>query len=357
MPTANINIYDKRSLTNAVNKIKVLEPFLLNKFFKTKRQHSAETIDVEIIKSNANLAQFVSDGEGAKIIAKGKKDVKTVTIPRTYEKKIFTAKELADYQALIGNVYASPQERIRAANEMIVREVEDIKNRAVNRREELVCQILNTGKITISQDNIAFEIDFDFVTAALDSGGHIVTLAESYQWDDGVSKNIVEDCRKIKRAIMRRSGKNANVCILGEKAAEWFIADTGVKALLDNNNLRVGALDLTRANEKYGNYIGSFAGIEFYEYNQQYNLNGTLTDMISTNKAIFLPQEAAYDLHFGPVYRISANNQLDIITSEYLLEPKVDEDRTYLEWRLEQKSLPAISDPDTIVSMTVGPSA
>ena len=357
MPTANINIYDKRSLTNAVTKVKVLEPFLLNKFFKNKRQHAAESIDVEIIKSNANLAQFVSDGEGAKIIAKGTKDVKTVTVPRTYEKKVFTAKELADYQGLIGNVYASPQERVRAANDMVIREVQDLKNRVMNRREELVCQIMNTGKIAITQDNIAFELDFNFVTAALESGGHIVILAESYQWDDGASRNIVEDCRKIKRAIMRRSGKNADVCILGESAAEWFIADTTVKALLDNNNLRVGSLDLTTANEKYGNFIGKFAGIEFYEYNQQYNLSGTLTDMIAKNKAIFLPQDAAYDLHFGPSYRISANNQLEIITSEFLLEPKVDEDRTYLEWKLEQKSLPSISDPDTIVSMTVGPSA
>jgi hypothetical protein len=355
MPDGLINIYDKRSLTNAVRKVKVVQPFILDKFFTRKKQHSSEKIDVEITESKAKLAQFVNQDEGAKLIGKKTKSVKTITVPRTFEKKVWTAQELADYKALIGNVYASKEERQRAANEMVADEVADLKDRIMNRREEMACQILNTGKISIAQEGIGFELDFGFKTDTLENGGHIVTLAEAYQWDDGASKNIINDVRSVKTAIQRRSGKTVDTCILGEDAAKWFIADTAVKSALDNLNYKVGMIDLNKANEQYGIYIGRFMGIDFFEYNQQYDVDGVTTDLINPKKAIFLPSNADYDLHFGPIYRISESGDLNIITSEFLLEPKVNEEKTFLEWKIEQKSLPAIGDSDIIVSMTVCP--
>ncbi|ROL58650.1 hypothetical protein D9V86_11710, partial [Bacteroidetes/Chlorobi group bacterium ChocPot_Mid] len=77
--TTNINIYDKRSLTNAVKKVKTVEPFVLNRFFKRQKPHSSEKIDIEIIESQAKLAQFVNDEEGALLVGKKTKSVKTIT--------------------------------------------------------------------------------------------------------------------------------------------------------------------------------------------------------------------------------------------------------------------------------------
>ncbi len=355
--TTNINIYDKRSLTNAVKKIKVVEPFVLNKYFKRQKPHSSNKIDVEIIESQAKLAQFVNDGEGAMLIGKRTKSVKTVTIPRTFEKKVWTTQELADYKALIGDVYAPAPDRARAANEFVLDEISDLKDRVMNRREQMACSILNSGVITIDQDNIDFTLDFDFVTGTLEAGGHIITLAADDQWDDGTTKDILDDIRSFKRAIMQRSHKNADTCLLGENAAKAFVQDSDVMAALDNLNYKVGQIDLNQQNEQFGIYIGRFMGIDFWEYNQQYtDSDGNATDIIDKHKAIFFPSTGRYDLHIGPIYRINKSNEFEIIQSEFLLEPKVDDDGTYLEWKLEQKSLPAIVEADLVISANVVPS-
>jgi len=354
--TANINIYDKRSLTNAVKKIKVVEPFVLNRFFKREKPHSSDKIDIEIIESQAKLAQFVQPEGPAKLIGKKTKDVKTLTIPRTYEKKVWTSQEMADYKSLIGEVYAPAPDRARAANEMVLDEISDLKERVMNRREQMACAILNSGVITIDQDNIDFTVDFGFVSDTLENGGHIITLAEADQWDDGATKDVLDDIRSFKRAIMRRSHKNADVCLLGENAAKAFIADSKVMAALDNLNYKVGQIDLTAKNEKFGIYIGRFQGIDFWEYNQQYiNSAGTAVDIIEKHKAIFFPSDGRYDLHFGPVYRIRKSGSFEIISSEFLLEPFVNDEETVLEWKLEQKSLPAIAEADLVISANVVP--
>jgi hypothetical protein len=352
-----INIYDKRSLTNAVKKIKVLEPFLLNKFFKRKKQHTAETIDFEIIKSDAKLALFANKDAPAHLIGKKSKDLKHFTIPRTYETKVWTAQELADYKALIGNIYASAAERVASANEFVADEITNLKERVYNRREEMACQILNTGKVSISQDDIEFELDFGFTTDTLDNGGHIVVLGDGYQWDDGTSKNILNDIRAAKTAMMRRVRKNVTACILGEDAAKAFINDSTIKSLLDNQNLAVGRMDLNQANQPQGTYLGKILGVEFWEYNQQYtDSSGDDQDLISANKAIFLPSDIDGELETGPIYRIDKNTgNIKIITQEFLLEPFVDNKGTILTWDLEQKSTPTIRDADNVISMTVVP--
>ncbi|ROL57996.1 hypothetical protein D9V86_12000, partial [Bacteroidetes/Chlorobi group bacterium ChocPot_Mid] len=123
-----------------------------------------------------------------------------------------------------------------------------------------------------------------------------------------------------------------------------------------NLNYKVGQLDLNAANEKFGIYIGRFMGIDFWEYNQQYvDSDGNTQDIIDKHKAIFFPSEGRYDLHFGPIYRIRKSTDFEVISSEFLLEPKVNDDETYLEWRLEQKSLPAIAEPDLVISANVVP--
>ena len=157
--SALIDMFEARSLTNAINRAKVIEPFVLNTFFKNKQYHAADKIDIEIMTGSDKLAQFVNQHEGAIQIKKASKIVKTLSLPRTFEKKLFTALELANYKS-IGNIYVtSPEERTRLANQMILQELEELKNRIIRRREQMACEALSIGKLTVSQDNIDFSVD------------------------------------------------------------------------------------------------------------------------------------------------------------------------------------------------------
>lgn len=102
--SALIDMFESRSLTNAINRVQMVEPFILNTLFKTKQYHASDKIDIEIITGSDKLAKFVNPHEGAQLIKKLSRSVKTLTLPRTFEKKVFTAIELANYKS-IGNIY------------------------------------------------------------------------------------------------------------------------------------------------------------------------------------------------------------------------------------------------------------
>jgi len=113
------NASQTQSETNAINRAKVIEPFVLNTLFKNRQFHAADKIDIEITIGSDKLAQFVNQHEGALPIKKLSKVVKTLSLPRTFEKKLFTALELANYKS-VGNIYVtSPEERTNLANQMI----------------------------------------------------------------------------------------------------------------------------------------------------------------------------------------------------------------------------------------------
>lgn len=346
--SALIDMFEARSLTNAINRAKVVEPFVLNTFFKNRQFHAADKIDIEIITGSDKLAQFVNQHEGALPIKKLSKTIKTLSLPRTFEKKLFTALELANYKS-VGNIYvSSPEERTRLANQMILQELEELKNRIIRRREQMACEGISTGKIVVSQDNIDFSVDFEF-----QNNVHLVSLTTTAKWSETTAKPLL-NMRNWKRDIMKRCGVNADILILGSEAADAFIAHESIKKELDTNNNRVGVLDLTQSATATGMFIGRIMGMDIYEYNQQYTTpDNTTTDMINSKKAIMVASKSpGFRVHFGPIYRIE-NGNLKIYQNELLVETNTNQDKTALDWKVEQKSLPTIHEPNAIISATV----
>jgi hypothetical protein len=346
--SALIDMFEARSLTNAINRAKVIEPFVLNTFFKATQYHAADKIDIEIISGSDKLAQFVNQHEGALPIKKLSKVVKTLSLPRTFEKKIFTALELANYKS-IGNIYVtSPDDRTRIANQMILQELEELKSRIIRRREQMACEALSTGKVIVSQDNIDFSVDFEY-----QSNVQLVTLGSTAKWSETTSKPLV-NLRNWRRDIMKRCGINADILILGSDASDAFVSNDSVKKELDTINNRVGVMDLTQNPTRTGMFIGRIMGVDIYEYNQQYTKpDETTADMIDPKKAIMVAsQSPGFRVHYGPIYRIESGN-LKIYQNELLVETNTNVDKTALDWKVEQKSLPTIHEPNAIISATV----
>lgn len=152
---------------------------------------------------------------------------------------------------------------------------------------------------------------------------------------------------------MKRSGINADVCLLGSAAAEAFIGNADVREALETNNFKVGALDLTVAPVTGAFYLGRINGIEFYEVTQQYvDDSGTTTDMLATDRAVLVASNAPFRVHLGPSYRIE-NQKAVAMMGEYFLEVDSESGSRFLQWNCEQKSLPTIHDPGAVISAKV----
>lgn len=345
-----VNLYDSRSLSRAINKVVATEPFVLNRIFGTKENHDADKIDIETVEGSSKVAQFVgTDEPNPRPTTKTVKTIQTVTIPRTYESKIFTVQQLRDFGAL-GGVYATAEERAQYQAMKVAQELTDLKERVLRLREKMAVDAIATGAFSVDQDNIAFSISYGFVNTT-----HLITLTGDDLWSASTTSDPIKNMKSWKRLIMQRSYQNAGIMLLGTSAAEYFLSHSGVTTQLDANNKRIGAVDLNSDGTVAATYLGKIMGVEIWEYVQQYkNAAGTVTDMFPVDRAVLVATGGGTNrLHIGPVERIANNGGIQTYNGEFLLEVDPRSTNTMLQWNCEQKSLPAIHDPGAVISAKV----
>jgi len=342
-----VYLYDNRALTAAVNKLNVPEPFVINNIFKRKEVHNSDKIDIEIFNGSEKIAKPTSRGATQPLsIANQSKTVKTISLLRTWESKIFDAHELADMNT-IGAIYGNDADKRLAQADAVNRELADLKNRVLRLREKLACEALATGKISVSTDNMDVEYDFEFVATK-----QLVTLTGAELWTASTAKPL-KNLHAWKRDVMKRSGVAVKFLLLGTAAADAFVSNADVAAALDTNNKKVGTLDLTGEAGIGATYIGRVAGIDVYEYSQQYvDEAGVAVDMIAADRAVAVGSTDHFRLHSGPAYRIE-NGVAVPKYAEYYLEIDDKSGSQSLQWNLEQKSIPAIHDPGAVISAKV----
>lgn len=342
-----IDVFDWRSLTEAVNKIAPANTFLINNIFTNVVNHASEKIDIEIISGKKKLAKFVNKGEEPQVVGKTDVMAKTITLPRIYEAKVFSADELAAMKDL-GNFYVGNAEDVVVSSEKRkLVEIADLDDRLNRRIEQMGAVALSQGKITVSQPNLNFEIDFEF-----EDGTHLKTLTGTDKWDQSTA-NIMKDIRNWARQIYNLSGKNATMCLLGTNASQLFINNSKVQTVFNNWNYITGKLDLTQPAQSGAYYLGRAWGMDFYEYSLPYvDDDGNEQEAFGQNRVVLLAVDSNFRLHYGPIFRIDDSGTLTI-TNNKAMFANLNERKTVLEWSLESKPLPAVHNPDQVISVQV----
>lgn len=349
----SISIFDTRNMTGVVNRVKVVEPFLYNMLYSGRSEfHVNGTVDFEISTNEPKLSQFVRDFGPALQVKKGSKEFKTIRIPRTYEEKVFEIQELLNYQSLTKPVYGNTVADIsKMANDYVMKEVLELKNRVYRLKEKMVCDGLALGGISVAQDNVAFNIDFGFDSTP--ATGNILTNESADKWTASTA-NIKSQFDSWARYIMVNTGNNPDTIILTPTAASAFLANAKVLAALDTRNYQVGTLNLTGKMAKTGRRLGNIYGYEIYEYNQMYmDNNGVMQPFIPEGKAImFDSTNTGFRDHYAPAARI-INGNVQLFQDPFYLESETNREKTALSWKLDQKSLPTIHEPKAVVSVIV----
>jgi len=341
-----VNLYDSASLTEAVNLLKVPEPFVLKNIFKTIVPNDTDTILFEEYSGSDEIAQFVHlDDPSPTSVKKTTRKAKSFQLPRTFENKVFTPQELSKINA-IGQIFADENVRLEEQQKAVARELEELKNRVIRRREQMACAAIATGKITVSQGNIDFEYDFDF-----EATKQLVTYTSTALWTNAASSPIA-NINEWKKKIAKRSGVAVRHILLGTSAAEAFLKHAEIQKALDTNNYKMGQLDLTNDATGSATLLGRIAGVNIWEYSQQYTAGGSSQEMIAVDRAIAVGDSPHFKLHYGPAYRIENGVAVPIISDMYL-EVDPSSDNRGLQWNLEQKSLPVVHDKGCVISVKV----
>lgn len=344
-----LDITKSYALTQTINKIQKFEPFALNMAFKKRKFHPESTIKLTQKERGAGLALFIQGaGQEPHNVGKAKRTLATIELPETGEKKVFTVKELEEYEELKKHF----QDQL---NDWVADELSDLKERVMRRREWMACAGLVSGGFTTQDIDGAANItvEYGFTSGALTNGHHIITLTGDKKWSDA-NADILKNIREYKSATMDKCGKPVDICFLGAAAADAFLNSVSLKDNLHNQNNRVGQLDQTQSPQIGGNYLGSIGGVKFYEYHQTYKIGDTKYNLIPDNKAVFFVSNGSNNiLHTAAKSYMKENGALAKAGSDIFVKPVVDPKNDIMEWRVYNLSLPVIHDPDEILSVTV----
>jgi len=329
-----------RSLTEAVRNIQIPGKMLLEKVFKRTRKFTTNQIDVDIILGNKKLAPFVSPIEGGTVVTKLGRSIKSVTAPRIRPKVQLNPADFNE-RAAGSSVYVSAEDRDKFKKEKIALEQLNLKNQCLRRIHWMCAQAL-TGKITVNQENVAFEVDFKVP----DANKPVLVSDENgaFKWD-GADAQILKNIRAWKR-LGANAGHNLRLGISTPSVTDAMLANDEIKKLLDLRNANIGQITLDGMD-----YIGRISGVDIFEFSEEYiDETGVSHPMLPDGTFTMLDPDARFDMNYGAVQDIEAGG--DVVT-DFFSKSWTEKDPSALWLLVETDPLPTVNEPGALVHATV----
>jgi Phage major capsid protein E len=338
-------LYSTADLTEAAIKLNVPGTWVLKNVFSKKEMKTSRVIDAVTITNSKRSAPFVSiDAEEAKATKKRSMQPIHLSIPRSWEAKIWTMEELEEI-SLIGQRYSKQSERDKEVARRIAEEIEDMKQNTIRASVILGWQLLNTGKIAWSTDEANFKMDFKF---------GVKQTEEALTGDDLWTAAASNPAEKINE--IRKKAPGIDTMILGSTAAKAWRNNVNVRKDLENKGLIVGSVDFTKTinGEDVYELSSNWMGLKVYESLQSWeDYKGNTKNMVDDTRAIFINSKKKQKRYYAPIKRLNQANKLGVKTfnQEMLLESEII--RHKLQWSLESNCLPAIYDKEGIYTLEV----
>lgn len=277
-----ISMYETRKMLEMLQQR--LEPtmFLKKMFFSNTVQFETKVVDIDIWKGQRRIAPFVSSKVKGKLVERIGFTTHSYEPPYIKIKSLATADDGMD--RLPGEtVYSSnggPEERVR---KLLAGDLVDMEEQIL-RREELMCaDVLDDGILTVVGEGIELTIDF------LMPSDNKITLTGPALWSALSTANPYNDLRKWKRQIAQKTGRNADVVVLGQDVIENFLNNAIIKEKVALYNQNYGRLDPKMLPEGVTHYI-TFPefGLSVYSY------DGLYLDLDTSIEKSYMPRHKVW---------------------------------------------------------------
>lgn len=258
-----MDIFDTRTMLEAVEQMPSARRFLLNTFFNgvSPVTFPTKTVDIDIIKGKRKMAPFVHPRLPGSLSLRDGFTTSTYTPPYIQPKRETTA-ELVLKRAAGDNPFASRTPLERAA-QLLGKDLRDLDDEIVRREEWMCAQALTTGKVRVIGDGVDDTIDF------LMASDHKISLA-SGKWG-GEGSDPIGNLRTWKRKIAKDSGRTANTVAMSGEALDAFQSDPTVLKQLNTRRVDMGLIKPEELPEgvTYLGYLND-PGVDLYGYDEWY---------------------------------------------------------------------------------------
>lgn len=337
-----VDIYETRTMLAAINLMKPVYTFLRDTFFPTVETSLTETVDVDYKKGKRKMAPFVAPRIGGIVMDRQGFETRTLKTPKIAPERVITIDDV-NKRAMGESIYSTrtPEERAR---ELLAKDIVELDD-YITRREEWMCrEILFTGKVVMSGEGFEQEADFNFTNSEILSGDDL--------WSASTSDPIA-DLKNWRLAVIQKTGKAPNICVMASNVVDAFIKNPGVQKLMDLQRVALGTIEPSVQSPAI-TFIGKLPslGLEIYSYDEWYiDDNGVEQPMIPPGK-VLLGSTGMNKRLYGAVTQIEGE---EFVTYEGTRIPKswVDKANEVRKLRITSRPLPAPDDVDAWYVATV----
>jgi len=332
---------DWRVQTRAIEQIHTPPRMLQDLIFNQRNTNEADTIEVDIEKGGKKLAPFVTDLEGGKIVKGTTREAKVVKTPRIRLKHPMPAKELMGQKGT-GQIYYAGgiTDILTAKKKKIATEQRNLKNQIANRTEWMCAQAL-TGTMAVSQDNIAFQIDY-----LMPAANKIILTGEDL-WSASTA-HVRKLVKTWSQMMINALGFGPTIMICGTDAATALWDRLEDDKLFDARRLDAGGTFSWNATS---NYMGNLGGIAVYSYGSAYeDDSGADQNLIPADKIYLVGTQARFSIEFGLILDLAAGAQ---VVGEFFSKAWTQDDPSALWILAESRPLPVLWQPEAVVEVQV----
>lgn len=285
-----IDLFETRTMLEAVRQMMPVRTFLKDTFFTNERTFDTEYVDVDIVKGKRRMAPFVSPKIAGKVVERQGYRTNTYKAPMINPKIPTTAEQLQ--KRLAGEALYSGMSPDERAAEQLGRDLAEL-DEMITRREEWMCaQALFEGKIEIKGEGVDEVIDFGLTNKEALSGNAL--------WNQSTADPLA-DLKRWRRAIIKASGINPDIVVMGSDVIDAFLAHQKVQQLLDLRLVDTGQIN-PQTLPNGTTYIGRIAelGVNIYTYDEWYlDDDGTEKPMVPEKTLMMGSTSARFDLLYG----------------------------------------------------------
>lgn len=340
--TASIDIFEPRTMLEAVEQMKPAQRWFLDNFFSSVERFDTISVDFDIYKDKRRIAGFDNPlNEGTVVDDIG---FKSRTHKPSYmkPKKRTTAQQMLKVRAIGSHLYEQQDPVARAAAKLGA-DFAELDAMIARREEWMALKVLQTGSIVIDGDGDSRTIEFDF------DSNHLVTLSGTALWSDPLSDPI-NNLLTWRRLVLRDSGMAPTDCVLGNDAAMAFLNHAKVKDWFNRWNFIPGEIKINAVGNviEYG-FIPAL-GMRLYTVNEFFIDPSDLVEkeMLDVGKVLLLNRAAKTARLYGAIQVVDGLVGVPRFPMTWLKEdPSV-------RWaQLHSAPLPVVKQPDAFLSAIV----
>jgi len=323
-------------MNREINELPRPRTFLRNRFFGGRERGIPQyNVAYDAIQGVKKLAPFVNATNPFKHIARAEFDTRIFKFPLIAPLDILTEPDVASRIAgeLIGGGMSAEERQTQDRT----RRMAFLDDMITRREEAMIGQMLVLGVISIVGEGVNDTIDLSTIGW---NGVSDITDA-TQDWDAATpNPTILHDLRTWKNDIYSACGIIPDTVVMGEDAAEEFMTDTAVLAMLDKWRVNVG--EIQYQDQDGAEFLGRILGMDIFCDSDGYVSDADAATKFINAQYVVVGCSAARvpeaEILYGPYHDVATNTTF--LQSRNIVPDDADSIENILRTKMVSRPLP-----------------